>query len=122
MNRGWPKVTPIYGCGPFTPSSPCPHKQPIPPGSMIYCEVCGQSGYDHKPWMRRSATDPAPERPRLRQAQRSTPTAPVPEPRPMTRRERRLARFGPPRSRMAPADHPARTRTKVAARMEVAIG
>lgn len=41
-----PELLPFYPIGGLTPSSKCPHKGPIPKGSKLYCEVCGQSGLD----------------------------------------------------------------------------
>ncbi len=41
-----PNLLPLYPIGGLFPDSKCPHKGPIPKGSKLYCEVCGQSGLD----------------------------------------------------------------------------
>lgn len=45
-----PRPVPSYGTKPgFTPETSCPdiHHKPIPKGSRIYCEACGQWGCDY---------------------------------------------------------------------------
>jgi hypothetical protein len=42
--------------------SRCPHRGPIPRGSMFVCMICHQSGMDDDPELRRDpATEPKPE-------------------------------------------------------------
>lgn len=76
-----PRLVPFYPITSLTPQSACPHHGPIRHGSVLYCEVCGQSGLDDHPALWRDPrTDPSPER------------KPEPEPctaAPETRRQRR---------------------------------
>jgi hypothetical protein len=58
----WLELVPIFPVGHFTPSSECPHKGPIPEGSLLCCMVCSASGVDkHPALVRDPATDPRPE-------------------------------------------------------------
>lgn len=52
----------LFPVGSLTPQSSCPHRGPIPRGSRLVCMVCGQSGMDDYPGLRRDPqTDPLPE-------------------------------------------------------------
>lgn len=44
LDDAW--VLPLMPAGPLTPSSPCPHRGPLPGGSRTYCVVCDDSGLD----------------------------------------------------------------------------
>lgn len=60
-----PRLVPSYGCKSFTPDTDCGdiHHGPIRRDSRIYCEVCGESGCDHWPCMKRDPkTEPRPEK------------------------------------------------------------
>jgi hypothetical protein len=41
-----PRAVPMYGTKTFTPQTRCSdiHRRPIPRGSSLYCEVCGDWG------------------------------------------------------------------------------
>lgn len=95
----WMELVPLFPVTSFTPQSECPHRGPLPEGSLLCCMVCSASGIDGHPAMKRdSATDPRPEpksRPKRRadEAKSETPddeAGPTPE----TRRQRRSRIFG----------------------------
>jgi hypothetical protein len=57
-----PCLIPLFPIGPYTPQSPCPHHEPIRPGSELCCMVCHCSGMDGHPALQLDArTDPIPE-------------------------------------------------------------
>jgi len=58
----WLELVPLFPIGAFTPSSKCPHRGPIRPGSLDCCMVCSSSGVDDHPALKRDPkTDPKPE-------------------------------------------------------------
>lgn len=58
----WLELVPLFPIGAFTPSSKCPHRGPIRPGSLDCCMVCSASGVDDHPALKRDPrTDPKPE-------------------------------------------------------------
>jgi hypothetical protein len=58
-----PRLEPIFPITSFTPLSACPHHGPIAKGSSLTCMVCGQSGMDGHPALRRDPrTEPKPDR------------------------------------------------------------
>jgi hypothetical protein len=60
--RQLPRLVPLFPIEAFTPNSACPHHGPIRPGSLFCCMVCGQSGMDDHPALKRDPrTDPRPE-------------------------------------------------------------
>lgn len=79
-----PRLVPFYPIRPLTPLSECPHYGPIKRGSVLYCEVCGQSGMDHHKSIVRDPRYDPPLEPRV-----PDPPGPV-----LTRREKRLRKFG----------------------------
>ncbi len=94
----WLELVPLFPVGPFTPASECPHRGPIPEGSLLCCMVCSASGVDGHPALARNpATDPRPE-PKPRRSRRSSATRPEEageaESKPETRRKRRSRVFG----------------------------
>ena len=52
-----PRLVPIYP-NHLTPNAACPHCGPIE--GPFYCEVCGQTGFDSDPRLRRPAGEPQP--------------------------------------------------------------
>jgi hypothetical protein len=57
-----PRLVPLFPIGALTPQSACPHRGPIPVGSVICCMVCYQSGVDDHPALKRDPrTDPRPD-------------------------------------------------------------
>jgi hypothetical protein len=54
------RLNPKFPVGvPFTPTSDCPHKGPIPHGSMDYCACCDRTGIDwHPAFLRDPRTEP----------------------------------------------------------------
>jgi len=94
----WLELVPIFPIGSFTPSSECPHRGPIPKGSLACCMVCSRSGVDDHPALKRDpATDPKPEpgpAPREEGAEPGREGRIPDAGRPETRRERRARLFG----------------------------
>ncbi|WP_337174793.1 sigma factor-like helix-turn-helix DNA-binding protein [Paludisphaera sp.] len=95
----WMELVPLFPVTSFTPQSECPHRGPLPEGSLLCCMVCSASGIDGHPAMKRDpATDPRPEpksRPKRRadEARSETPAKEAGST-PETRRQRRFRVFG----------------------------
>jgi hypothetical protein len=79
-----PGLEPLFPCTAFTPASVCPHHQPIANGSVFFCSVCHQSGYDWHPALKLSPADL--QRPK-------TPRRSGPPPIPQVERRRRMRQF-----------------------------
>ena len=90
--RGPPKLEPLFPVGAFTPLSVCPHRRRLPRGSRLVCMVCHKSGVDGHPALQRDPmTDP----------KREPIAKPIVAPlatHVLNRRQRRLLKFGPPRT------------------------
>lgn len=91
----WLELVPLFPIGPFTPTSECPHRGPIPDGSLLCCMVCSASGMDGHPALKRNPeTDPRPE-PKPRHPRRTNMARrEEAEAKPATRRQRRSRVFG----------------------------
>jgi hypothetical protein len=65
------KLIPLFPVGQFTPQSACPHDGPIPRGSRLVCMVCGASGMDDHPGLKRDRdlSEVTPVRPDRRRRQ-----------------------------------------------------
>lgn len=87
----WLELVPIFPIGAYTPASECPHRGPLPRGSLLCCMVCSSSGMDHHPSMQRDPATEPPAEPRKRRPRVVHPASGMPTGE--TRRQRRARKF-----------------------------
>jgi hypothetical protein len=64
-----PRLTPLFGCRPWTPQSECPHRGLIGDGDRVCCMVCHRTGIEKHPALCRNPRTDPPREPRAKPAE-----------------------------------------------------